>query len=186
MKETSQRRVPRAQKRISARKLEKKETSGCELESFAIDSLLEEAMRKHGGNVVEKNLPRLIREYISNDISGVLRSKIRSLQERLDAGDDPPHTQMMLRITLRSKKKILEDQQGSRPGTPPSSDDEEEDDPSENYRCLIPTSTPPSSDNEDDEEVDPVVFINKAAEQHQNSHYTIEQNRRSIVLSTKY
>ena len=211
---------------MSAQTLEKNETSGSESEAFAIDLLLEDAMSKYGGNLVEKNILHLLREFKSNDISGNLRSTIRRLKERLSGGEDPPEIQMMLRIILRSKEKMLEEQQGSRCGTPASSDDEdeeEEDDPfqssspffdvaneeeedeplqdylytrcsistttpptwdsEDNKECYIPTSTPPTSDSEDDEEVYPVAFINKATEQHPNSHFTIEQKRKTIVLS---
>ena len=100
LKETSQRRVSNAKKQMSAQTLEKKETSGCISEAFAIDLLLEEAMSKHGGNLLEKNILHLVREYNSNDISGNLRSTIRRLKERLRGGEDPPEIQMMLRICI--------------------------------------------------------------------------------------
>ena len=100
LKETSQRRVSNAKKQMSAQTLEKKETSGCISEAFAIDLLLEEAMSKHGGNLLEKNILHLVREYNSNDISGNLRSTIRRLKERLRGGEDPPEVQMMLRICI--------------------------------------------------------------------------------------
>merc|ERR1711973_719288 len=114
----------------------------------------------------------------------------------------------MLRITLRSKRKQLEKQQGSPPGTWASSDDEyeesdefdpehvfsnkdeeeDEDNPeddSSNHmfeRCLISTSASLSSDSEDDEEVSPVAFINEATEQHPNLYFT-EQARNSCIIS---
>ena len=100
LKETSQRRVSNAKKQMSAQTLEKKETSGCISEAFAIDLLLEEAMSKHGGNLLEKNILHLVREYNSNDISGNLRSTIRRLKERLRGGEDPPEIQMMFRICI--------------------------------------------------------------------------------------
>merc|ERR1711973_608397 len=104
----------------------KQELSGSQSEALAIDSLLEEVLRKNGDNLVEINLISVVRQYNCNDISGDLRRKIRDLKERLNAGEDPPFTQMMLRIILRSKKKQLEKKQGSPPSTPASSDVEDE------------------------------------------------------------
>ena len=66
--------------------MEEKEILGCQSEALAINLLLEEALAKSGGNLVEKNLISLVRDFNSNDISGVLRQKIRRLQERLDGG----------------------------------------------------------------------------------------------------
>ena len=123
--ETSNRRVSKAPSR-SALSLLKQELSGSQSEALAIDSLLEEVLRKNGDNLVEPNLISIVRQYNCNDISGDLRRKIRDLKERLNAGKDPPFTRMMLRIILRSKKKQLEKQQGSPPSTPASSDDEYE------------------------------------------------------------
>ena len=87
---------------------------------------MEAVLSRNGGNLIEKNLISLVREYNSNDISGNLRRKIRKLNDRLFSGEDPPEVQMMLRIILWSKKKMLEEQKGSRPSTPASSDDEDE------------------------------------------------------------
>ena len=123
--ETSERRVRKAPS-ISALSLLKKELSGSQSEALAIDSLLEEVLRKNGDILVENNLISLVRQYNCNDISGDLRRKIRDLKERLNAGKDTPFTRMMLRIILRSKKKQLEKQQGSPPSTPASSDDEDD------------------------------------------------------------
>ena len=199
---------------------------GCQSEALAINLLLEEAF-KSGGNLVEKNLISLVRDFNSNDISGVLRKKIRRLQERLDAGEDTSQIRMMIRIILRSKWKQLENQQGSQPGTPASSDDEDEeeyevypedefpikdteeedDDPDdvsftkdkeedendhgddssitfERQSYSVSTSTPPTSDSEDDEQVHPVAFINEVTEHHPNSHFTFEENRKSVIFST--
>ena len=105
LRETSNRRVSTAQRRT----LEEKEILGCQSEALAINLLLEEAF-KSGGDLVEKNLISLVRDFNSNDISGVLRKKIRRLQERLDAGEDTPQIRMMIRIILRSKWKQLENQ----------------------------------------------------------------------------
>ena len=126
LKETSNRRFSTPQRRT----MEEKEILGCQSEALAINLLLEEAF-KSGGNLVEKNLISLVRDFNSNDISGVLRKKIRKLQERLDAGEDTPQIRMMIRIILRSKWKQLEKQQGSQPGTPAPSDDEDEEEPEE-------------------------------------------------------
>ena len=90
LKETSQRRVSKAQSRVSAQTLEKRELSGSQSEALAIDLLLEEVLRENGENLVEKNLISLVRQYNCNDISGDLRRKIRDLKERLNAGKDPP------------------------------------------------------------------------------------------------
>ena len=90
LKETAIRRVSKAEIRVSALTLEKEELSGSQSEALVIDSLLEEVLSNNGGNLVEKNLISLVREYNSNDISGDLRSKIRKLKERLYAGEDPP------------------------------------------------------------------------------------------------
>ena len=209
--ETSERRVSKVQSRVSALTLEKQELSGSQSEAMAIDSLLEEVLSKNGQNLLDKNLISLVRQYNCNDISGNLRRKIRNLLERLNAGEDPPFHLMMLRITLRSKRKQLEKQQGSPPGTPASSDDEyeesdevdpddvfsdkdekeDEDNPeddSSNHmfeRCLISTSASLSSDSEDDEDVSPVAFINDATEQHPNSYFTFEQTRKSWIFTYK-
>ena len=82
LRETSNRRVSVEQKRT----LEGPTISGCQSEALAINLLLEEALAKSGGNLIEPNLITLVRDFNSNDISGVLREKIRRLQERLDAG----------------------------------------------------------------------------------------------------
>ena len=126
LKDTSNRRVSKAQRRVSAQKLEKRELSGSQSEALTINLLLEEAFRESVGNSVEKNLISLVREYNSNDISGDFRSKIRKLQARLRAREDPPQIRMIVRIILRSYKKRLEEQQGSPPSTPASSDGEDE------------------------------------------------------------
>ena len=207
--ETSERRVRKAPS-ISALSLLKKELSGSQSEAMAIDSLLEEVLRKNGDNLVENNLISLVRQYNCNDISGDLRRKIRDLKERLNAGKDPPFTRMMLRIILRSKKKQLEKQQGSPPSTPASSDDEDEEndevDPEDvfftrdkeedennpqdyfsNHHmfpiCSISTSTSLTSDSEDYEDVHPVALINEATEQHPNSFFTFEESRKSCIIS---
>merc|ERR1712208_271576 len=108
--ETSERRVRKAPS-ISALSLLKKELSGSQSEALAIDSLLEEVLRKNGDNLVENNLISLVRQYNCNDISGDLRRKIRDLKESLKAGKDTIFTGMILRIILRSKKKKLEKEQ---------------------------------------------------------------------------
>ena len=54
LKETSHRRVSTMQTRNSAHTFEKKATSGCESESYAIDLLLDEAITKFGGDLVVK------------------------------------------------------------------------------------------------------------------------------------
>ena len=92
LRETSNRRVSVEQKRT----LEGPTISGCQSEALAINLLLEEALAKSGGNLIEPNLITLVRDFNSNDISGVLRDKIRRLQKRLDAGGDPPEIQMIL------------------------------------------------------------------------------------------
>ena len=53
--ETSERRVRKAPS-ISALSLLKQELSGSQSEALAIDSLLEEVLRKNGDNLVENNL----------------------------------------------------------------------------------------------------------------------------------
>ena len=121
--ETSERRVSKAPSR-SALSLLTQELSGSQSESLSIDVLLEEALRKNGDNLVDNNLISLVRQYNCNDISGDLRRKIRDLKRRLNAGEDSPFTRKMLRIILRSKKKMLDKQQGSPPGTPETSEDE--------------------------------------------------------------
>ena len=143
LRETSNRRVSVEQKRT----LEGPTISGCQSEALAINLLLEEALAKSGGNLIEPNLITLFRDFNSNDISGDLREKIRRLQERLDAGGDPPEIQMMPRIILRSKLKLLENQQGSQPSTPASSDDEDE----EEYE-VFPEDQFSIKDTEDDED----------------------------------
>ena len=60
--ETSERRVRKAPS-ISALSLLKKELSGSQSEALAIDSLLEEVLRKNGDNLVENNLISLVRQY---------------------------------------------------------------------------------------------------------------------------
>ena len=207
--ETSERRVRKAPS-ISALSLLKKELSGSQSEALAIDSLLEEVLRKNGDNLVENNLISLVRQYNCNDISGDLRRKIRDLKERLNAGKDTPFTRMMLRIILRSKEKQLEKQQGSPPSTPASSDDEDDEndevdtedvfsirdteedennpqDYCSNHHmfliCSISTSTSLTSDSEDYEDVFPVALINEATEQHPNSFFTVEESRNSCIIS---
>ena len=53
--ETSERRVSKAPS-ISALSLLKQELSGSQSEALAIDSLLEEVLRKNGDNLVDNNL----------------------------------------------------------------------------------------------------------------------------------
>ena len=60
VKETSKRRISKAQRRVSALTLEKQELSGSESEALAIDSLLEDVLSRNGGNLVEKNLISLV------------------------------------------------------------------------------------------------------------------------------
>ena len=72
LKQTSERRVSKAPS-ISALSLLKQELSGSQSEALAIDSLLEEVLRKNGDNLVDNNLIALVRQYNCNDISGDLR-----------------------------------------------------------------------------------------------------------------
>ena len=171
MKETAHRRIKRALIQSTPHKLEVRETFGCKSETFAIDQLLEEAMRKHGSNLVEKNILHLVHEFNSNDVSGDLRSRIRILEERLHAREDPPEIRMMLRIILQSKKKMLADQQGSPSGTPASSDDEDDDDLSEDEldnRYCFSTSINPTWDSEYDKGV---ASLDDEEEDHPCYHY---------------
>ena len=170
LRETSNRRVSKAQKRT----LEENKTSGCQSEALAINLLLEQALAKSGGNLVDTNLISLVREFNSNDISGVLREKIRRLQERLDAGGDPPEIQMMLRIILRSKLKQLEKQQGSQPSTPASSDDEDE----EEYEVYSEDEYFIKNTEEDEDDPDD-VFFNKDKEED-------EDDSSNICISQSY
>ena len=203
--ETSERRVSKAPS-ISALSMLKKELSGCQSETFSIDLLLEEALRENGDNLVDNNLISIVRQFNCNDISGNLRKKIRDLKERLNAGEDPPFTRMILRKILRSKEKQLEKQQGSPPSTPASSDDEDEEyeevDPEDIFsnkdednfkddysnhhmflRCSISPRTCLTSDSEDYEDVYPVAFINEATEQHPNSYSTFDETRKSCLIT---
>ena len=162
--------------------MEEKEILGCQSEALAINLLLEEALAKSGGNLVEKNLISLVREFNSNDISGVLRKKIRRLQERLDAGEDSPQIQMMIRIILRSTWKQLEKQQGSHPGTPASSDDEDE----EEYEVYPEDEFSIKDTEEEDDDPDNVSFT-KDKEEDENDHgddFSITGVRQSYSVLT--
>ena len=161
LRETSNRRFSTAQRRT----MEEKEILGCQSEALAINLLLEEALAKSGGNLVEKNLISLVRDFNSNDISGVLRQKIRRLQERLDAGEDSPQIRMMIRIILRSTWKQLENQQGSHPGTPASSDDEDE----EEYEVYPEDEFSIKDTEEEDDDPDNVSFT-KDKEEDENDN----------------
>ena len=63
--ETSERRVSKAPS-ISALSLLKRELSGSQSETFSIDLLLEEALRKNGVNLLDNNLISLVRQYNCN------------------------------------------------------------------------------------------------------------------------
>ena len=52
LKETAHRRFSRAQIRLSAQKLDKKETLDCDSEKSEINKLLENAMSKYGENLL--------------------------------------------------------------------------------------------------------------------------------------
>lgn len=56
LKDTSNRRVSKAQRRLSALKLEKQELSGSQSEALTINLLLEQALQEIMGDGVEKNL----------------------------------------------------------------------------------------------------------------------------------
>ena len=161
LRETSNRRVSKAQRRT----LEENDILGCQSEDFAINMLLDQAFATSGGTVVEENLISLLREFTSNDISGVLREKIRRLQERLDAGEDSHQIRMLLKIILRSKEKLLEKQQGSQPGTPASSDDEDEED----YHVYAEDESFNNHTEEHEDSPDNVWF-NNDNEEHQDDH----------------
>ena len=161
--------------------MEEKQFLGCQSEALAINLLLEEAF-KSGGNLVEKNLISLVRDFNSNDISGVLREKIRRLQKRLEAGEDTLQIRMMIRIILRSKWKQLENQQGSQAGTPASSDDEDE----EEYEVYPEDEFPIKDMEEEDDDPDDVSFT-KDKEEDENDHgddSSITQVRQSNCVST--
>ena len=168
LRETSNRRVSVEQKRT----LEGPTISGCQSEALAINLLLEEALAKSGGNLIEPNLITLVRDFNSNDISGVLRDKIRRLQKRLDAGGDPPEIQMILRIILRSKLKLLENQQGSQPSTPVSSDDKDEED----YDVYSQDESSIKHRKEDEDDPDDVSF-NKVTEEVDDDSSIIQINQ---------
>ena len=161
LRETSNRRVSKAQRRT----LEENDILGCQSEDFAINMLLDQALATSGGTLVEENLISLLREFTSNDISGVLREKIRRLQERLDAGEDSHQIRMLLKIILRSKEKLLEKQQGSQPGTPASSDDEDEED----YHVYAEDESFNNHTEEHEDSPDNVWF-NNDNEEHQDDH----------------
>ena len=61
--------------------MEEKEILGCQSEALAINLLLEEALAKSGGNLVEKNLISLVHEFNSNDISGVQEKNSKAAGE---------------------------------------------------------------------------------------------------------
>ena len=65
-------------------------------EARETDLILEGAFRYYAQNQVEMKLVQLIKEYLSNDISGKLRCKIRRLQERFHGGSDRGFTRMIV------------------------------------------------------------------------------------------
>ena len=97
-------------------------------DSLAIDRALEEACIKYYGHIAERKVVRIIKDYISNDISGILRSDIRRRERNLRSGKHHGFSKFIEGKVLISKKKILVEQQGTPNGTPESSEDEDEED----------------------------------------------------------
>ena len=85
-------------------------------------------MRGYSKILAKSNLVQIIKEYLSNDKSGEFRYDIRSLQHRLEGGQDRGIPRIMVTKTLRGKWRQLGDQKGSPIGTPEPSDDDYDDD----------------------------------------------------------
>ena len=74
-KETAHRRFSRAQIRLSAQKMDKKETLDCDPEKTKITKLLEDAMTKYGENLVDCEV---VRNALRNATRNALRNALRN------------------------------------------------------------------------------------------------------------
>ena len=97
-------------------------------ESLAITRILEEAFVYYGAGFAEMNVLRIIRDFLSNDISGLLRYDITRRKRLLSTGRVRGFRKFIEKKTIVSKKKILLKQRGSPIGTPDTSADEGEED----------------------------------------------------------
>lgn len=174
LKQTAQKRMLQTTTEIVTNlTIHKHRQPGSEDEGIKIDKILKQTMQKHGKNLVDKEIIKLIRNCNTNDISENIRCTIKNLKCRIQSGLEPSEIQMVLKIILRSKYKMLLKQQGSNPGTPASTDTEEEvegidqsenlpkflinkEDVKESYlhhnyhfgKWSVPTQTPSTSDSE--------------------------------------
>ena len=103
----------------------KEKELGSNSESSWINRVLVEKLSPCSSALSEPNIVQIIRSYTSNDTSSKTRSKIEWLKGRLEDDDFDDFARWMYRLTLSSKFKILEKQQGTPNGTPASSEDEE-------------------------------------------------------------
>ena len=94
-------------------------------ESIWINRVLVEALGSYSSELSEPNIVHIIRSYMTNDTSSKTRSKIEWLKRRLEDDQYDAFTRNLYQLTLNSKWKILEKQQGTPNGTPASSEDEE-------------------------------------------------------------
>ena len=108
----------------------------CAAESSEINKALKEALSTYNPNLAEEKVVQIIRDYISNDRSGETRYDIRRLQHSLEGRLVRGFTRVIQRITLKGKRRKLENQQGTPIGTPNSSDSEEDEDPPGSYNVA--------------------------------------------------
>ena len=131
-------------------------------ESLAITRILEEAFVYHGAGLAEMYVVRIIRDFISNDISGLLRYDIMRRERLLSTGRVRRFRKFIEMKTVVSKKKILLKQRGTPTGTPDTSADEGEEDVEmksivSKKKILLkqrgsPTGTPDTSAEEGEED----------------------------------
>ena len=111
----------------------------------SVKGALEEIFAKTNPQSWEKQLLDIVDLYddkANRERIFAYRRTIAGLQERLQSRVDPQGTRMVLRWTLRSYKKRLQEAQGTLTSTPASSEDEDADESSEDEWEDDPNVTP--------------------------------------------
>ena len=90
-------------------------------ELLEIDLALEYALKINSNNMFDPNILPIFALYDDRKKFCVIRAKVRGLKARIGSGKEAPIMRRILRKTVRSKEKFLEDIQEIRTMTPPSS-----------------------------------------------------------------
>ena len=102
----------------------------------SVDAVLVEMMSKNAPHLWDKQLLQVLKQYDDKDNRKCIylyKKAIGRLKTRLEKREDDPMTRMILRKTLHSYERRLEEALDIQTSTPPSSDDEDAEESIENF-----------------------------------------------------